>query len=169
VVAKNKSTNWTVEEDDLIVEWVNKHGTKKWKILAQRMKNRKARSIGKRWREHLSTFASNLPWTNDEDQKIIEFYKHNHGNWDGIENIVKERSKEQILTRFALVLRSKIESFSVQEEKLIFQLFKKYGPYFGCYQEYFPNRDKTSIETCFFSIIKCFVSKLKILIEKSKG
>lgn len=62
---------WTKEEDDRIMELVNKYGAKKWSVIAQNLPGRIGKQCRERWHNHLNPSIKREAWTQQEDLALI--------------------------------------------------------------------------------------------------
>ena len=67
---------WTKEEDDKVVELVNKYGTKRWTLIASFLKGRIGKQCGERWHNHLDPNIRKSAWTESEDRIIYQVWRN---------------------------------------------------------------------------------------------
>jgi hypothetical protein len=58
---------WSKEEDDLVVELVEKFGVKSWSFIARQLKGRLGKQCRERWYNHLDPFLTKSLWMPEED------------------------------------------------------------------------------------------------------
>ncbi|EKX32507.1 hypothetical protein GUITHDRAFT_98601 [Guillardia theta CCMP2712] len=63
---------WTREEDEKVIQYVEKYGTKQWARIAQVLPGRKGKQCRERWHNHLNPDINKLSWTVEEDARLIE-------------------------------------------------------------------------------------------------
>ena len=63
------------DEDIQLKDLVLKYGENNWTQIAQNMPNRNARQCKERWCNYLSPNICKSPWTQDEDNLLLEKYK----------------------------------------------------------------------------------------------
>ncbi|KAJ0110327.1 hypothetical protein Patl1_00385 [Pistacia atlantica] len=63
---------WTKEEDDLIIELVEKQGMKKWVEIAKQLRDRIGKQCGERWHNHLYPDIKITAWTKEEESTLIK-------------------------------------------------------------------------------------------------
>mmetsp|Transcript_2498 Transcript_2498/g.2898 ORF Transcript_2498/g.2898 Transcript_2498/m.2898 type:complete len:482 (+) Transcript_2498:162-1607(+) len=90
---------WTKEEDDLLTQLVKEYGPKKWSIIASHVKGRIGKQCRERWLNHLDSSVKKTPWTEEEDQTLLNSQSEVGNKWCEIakrlpgrpENAVKNR------------------------------------------------------------------------------
>ena len=56
--------------DRLVVELVEKHGAKKWSLIAQNLPGRIGKQCRERWHNHLNPHINKSAWSEDEDRQV---------------------------------------------------------------------------------------------------
>lgn len=97
---------FTKEEDNKIISLVHKLGAKDWKSVSKHMRNRSPRQCRERWRYYLSPNVGNGPWTEDEDQLLLELIKTMEGKWSQIALYFTDRTCTNVKNRYKLLKRS---------------------------------------------------------------
>ena len=98
---KYKKKMWTQEEDDMLVQLVNEHGTNNWVIISQHMENRTGKQCRERWLNRHNPGIKNTQWTEEEDKLIIDKQKEYGNSWVKIAQFIPGRSSDSIKTRFS--------------------------------------------------------------------
>jgi hypothetical protein len=76
--SKRKCQRWTLEEDRLLGDAVNRYGTENWNQIASQIPDRNGGQCRKHWLNVLFPDASHNPWTEkEEDDFIIAFAEKN--------------------------------------------------------------------------------------------
>lgn len=99
---------WSKEEDELLQEWVQANGPKKWSECAKLIKKRSAKQCRERWLNHLDPKIRRDEWTPEEDQQIFELYKKYGTSWSKLAKEMNGRSENSIKNRFYSTIRSLI-------------------------------------------------------------
>jgi hypothetical protein len=92
--------SWTGEEDQTILEFVQKHGTKNWTKLATLLPGRIGKQCRERWINHLDPVISHTAFTPDDDRQIIELHKLYGNKWAKIAAAMRTRSCNAIKNRW---------------------------------------------------------------------
>jgi hypothetical protein len=75
---------FTREEDDIILEEVERNGPRRWKKIAARLPNRSARIVRERYKNYLNPVLSNKKWTIEEDAKLLRLVETHGQKWVSI-------------------------------------------------------------------------------------
>jgi ATP-dependent exoDNAse (exonuclease V) alpha subunit len=109
---------WTAEEDFAVNHLVAELGSNNWALLAKRMASqfhivrRSGKQCRERWYNHLSPDVDKRPWTEEEDDVIVDLYKKVGKRWTTIANQLPGRTDNSVKNRFYSCLRRKIRKFS---------------------------------------------------------
>ncbi len=66
---------WTKEEDETLMQMVEKYGPRNWSAIAEHLPGRIGKQCRERWHNHLNPDIKKERWTEEEDQAIIEAHK----------------------------------------------------------------------------------------------
>lgn len=80
--------NWTSEEDDKIRRLVNEMGAQKWSQLANHLPGRIGKQCRERWYNHLDPNIRRGPWTQEENEVILQAFAQMGGRWSVISKLL---------------------------------------------------------------------------------
>lgn len=72
---------WSKEEDDVMIELVNKYGPKKWSTIAQHLPGRIGKQCRERWHNHLNPAINKEAWTQEEELALIRAHQIYGNKW----------------------------------------------------------------------------------------
>lgn len=100
--------SWTREEDETIVNYVRTCGTKSWTRLAQLLPGRIGKQCRERWVNHLDPNINRGPWTDEEDNLLIELHEKYGNSWTKISDHIFQRSDNAIKNRWNSTLSKRV-------------------------------------------------------------
>merc|ERR1712054_61332 len=102
-----KKHAWTTEEDSLLVTLVEKYGASKWSQIAAHLEHRLGKQCRERWHNHLSPELNKRPWTEAEDEMILNCVAKMGTKWAQIVKFVPGRTDNAIKNRWNSHMRKK--------------------------------------------------------------
>ena len=105
---KNK---FTIEEDEKLKSLVKKYGENKWDEISNEMPGRNLRQCKDRWMYYLSPNVNTAPWSNEEEQKLIQLVKEIGPYWVKIAALFDRRTDTQIKNKWN-VLKRRIDLYA---------------------------------------------------------
>jgi len=162
---------WTLEEDQLLTNWIDKNGPKNWTKCAQSIPGRSGKQCREHWNNSLNSEIVKGNWSSEEDYFIMLFYKKFNGSWKKMIPIFKSRTENSIKNRFYSQLRKIASKFIKTGKK---EYSTKFGlktllDYFGmgleeAEKKYLKNNPITKTE------LEEYVNKIENLVKnKTKG
>lgn len=100
--------SWTKEEDETIIDFVSKHGTKNWTKLATLLPGRIGKQCRERWRNHLDPEVNRSPWTQEEDKILIDLHEKLGNQWVKIAESLPGRSDNCVKNRWNSTLKKQL-------------------------------------------------------------
>ena len=70
-----KRKQWTTDEDALVRQCVEIHGTRSWTLVAQHLPGRSGKQCRERWHNHLDLDIRKDAWSLEEDRKLLELQR----------------------------------------------------------------------------------------------
>ncbi|OHT09275.1 Myb-like DNA-binding domain containing protein [Tritrichomonas foetus] len=140
--------NWDENEDNILRQLVKTHG-KQWNLIAQSLPKRTPSQVAARWEKCLDPNITKGPFTQEEDQMIIDYVAHNGPRgWPRITQILPHRSSKQCRERWFNHLDPGVKKmpWTAEEDNLIYQQHKTLGSKWSTIAKMLPGRTDNSIK-----------------------
>lgn len=102
---------WSKEEDELIIEMVQKHGSKKWSAIAKALPGRIGKQCRERWHNHLNPTINKEAWTQEEEITLIHAHQIYGNKWAELAKFLPGRSDNFIKNHWNSSVKKKLESY----------------------------------------------------------
>uniref|UniRef100_A0A2P2JZC8 MYB family protein n=1 Tax=Rhizophora mucronata TaxID=61149 RepID=A0A2P2JZC8_RHIMU len=112
---------WTPQEDDILRQQINLHGTENWSIIASKFTDKTTRQCRRRWYTYLNSDFKKGGWSPEEDILLCEAQRIFGNRWTEIAKVVSGRTDNAVKNRFSTLCkkRAKYEAL-VKENKSTF-------------------------------------------------
>ncbi|XP_044463925.1 transcription factor MYB3R-1 [Mangifera indica] len=102
---------WSKEEDEIIIELVNKFGPKKWSTIAQHLPGRIGKQCRERWHNHLNPSINKEAWTQEEELALIRAHQIYGNKWAELTKFLPGRTDNAIKNHWNSSVKKKLESY----------------------------------------------------------
>ncbi|OHT04850.1 hypothetical protein TRFO_27572 [Tritrichomonas foetus] len=100
-----KKTMWTAAEDHMLMNSVKRNGTNNWGVVANDVIGRTGKQCRERWAGILNPCLTKRPWTDEEDQLLIQLHSQYGNKWAYIAAQMNGRSTIALRNRWSYHLR----------------------------------------------------------------
>jgi len=102
--------SWTKEEDEMLVDLVERLGPKNWSTIAKNLNGRIGKQCRERWYNHLDPMIRKGPWTPEEDEVICDFLEKYGNRWSELAKVLVGRPSNAIKNHWNSTLKKRYEA-----------------------------------------------------------
>ncbi|XP_057820478.2 uncharacterized protein LOC131033308 isoform X2 [Cryptomeria japonica] len=102
---------WTKEEDERIIELVNRHGAKKWSAIAKHLPGRIGKQCRERWHNHLNPAINKDAWTREEELALIRAHQIYGNKWAELAKFLPGRTDNAIKNHWNSSIKKKLDTY----------------------------------------------------------
>lgn len=166
--------SWTAEEDQKLINLMQDFAANKWCVISQNIGTRTAVQCMNRWTKILKPGLQKGYWSKEEDTQLLNWIEENGPKkWSECSKFLKKRSAKQCRERWLNNLDPRInrDQWTEEEDKKIYELYKKYGTSWSKVSKEMIGRTENSIKNRFYSSVRSLISNedlLQVSKEKKK-
>lgn len=132
---------WSKEEDEIIVELVEKYGPKKWSTIAQHLPGRIGKQCRERWHNHLNPAINKEAWTQEEELALIRAHQIYGNRWAELTKFLPGRTDNAIKNHWNSSVKKKLDSY------LASGLLEQYQPLHHAVQSSVPMLSSSRVQS----------------------
>ncbi|KAK3163226.1 hypothetical protein QOZ80_1AG0000890 [Eleusine coracana subsp. coracana] len=102
---------WSKEEDEIIVQMVNKYGPKKWSTISKALPGRIGKQCRERWHNHLNPAINKEAWTQQEEITLIHAHRMYGNKWAELTKFLPGRTDNAIKNHWNSSVKKKVDSY----------------------------------------------------------
>ncbi|XP_054795020.1 transcription factor MYB3R-1-like [Prosopis cineraria] len=102
---------WSKEEDEIIIDLVNKYGPKKWSTIAQHLPGRIGKQCRERWHNHLNPAINKEAWTYEEELALVRAHQIYGNRWAELTKFLPGRTDNAIKNHWNSSVKKKLDSY----------------------------------------------------------
>ncbi|KAG7545323.1 Homeobox-like domain superfamily [Arabidopsis suecica] len=102
---------WSKEEDNTIIDLVEKYGPKKWSTISQHLPGRIGKQCRERWHNHLNPGINKNAWTQEEELTLIRAHQIYGNKWAELMKFLPGRSDNSIKNHWNSSVKKKLDSY----------------------------------------------------------
>jgi len=104
---RSRKRLWSLSEDELLCDLVQKHGAQNWIMLSRHFPSRSAMQLRARWAHTLSNPNSKRPFTAAEDAFILSSHSKYGNAWSLIASRMDDRLGNRVKNRFTALTKQR--------------------------------------------------------------
>ena len=106
-----KKKSWTPEEDNMLVELIEKYGPQKWTFIAEHLVGRIGKQCRERWHNHLNPNIKKDQWEDREEWLLYLSHRLLGNRWADISKYIVGRTDNSIKNHWNSSMKKKMPEF----------------------------------------------------------
>ena len=95
-IGGGRTRKWTPEEDAPMIQLVQQHGTRHWGNIGKQLTGRTGKQCRERWHNQLDPSINKAPWTQEEEELLINLHNSLGNKWAEIAKQIPGRTDNTI-------------------------------------------------------------------------
>jgi hypothetical protein len=153
----SKSTKWTPEENDYLLQLVEGIPNPNWNELCNAFPGKTAQQLAERWDKVLNPSLVKGSWTREEDELIVKFVQQNGTkDWTKLAGFLPGRIGKQCRERWRNHLDPEVNRtpWTDEEDRILIEMFETLGSKWVKIAEFLPGRSDNAIKNRWNSTLK---------------
>ena len=110
---------WTKEEDNKLIELVNKFGPEKWSNISSYLPGRLGKQCRERWYNHLNPEVRKTGWSKEEEWVLFLLHRKYGNSWSTFSEKIPGRTDNTIKNHWNSIMKKNIVGINNQYQEMV--------------------------------------------------